>query len=247
MKTPSPMPEDWHIAVLIPARNEELLLPQCLRSVLQAARQLPSRTTCDVVVVADSCVDQTAQLAQAILQHRGQAVSVDAGNVGAARAIAAREALRRFHGDPSRCWLANTDADCEVPETWLLHQLSLAQQGYAAVAGIVDVSCFDEHLPIVEARFRLTYQIHPDGTHPHVHGANLGVRADAYLCAGGWNPLETAEDHDLWGRLRTTASPYLSDARLQVLTSGRRVGRAPLGFAGALAKHNEAASTEAVA
>lgn len=247
ISTTVPMPGEWHLAVLIPARNEELLLPQCLHSVLTAASHLPFDTTCDVIVVADSCIDQTAQLAQAILQQKGVVVSVAAGNVGAARAVAAREALRRFHGDPSRCWLANTDADCEVPETWLLHQLSLAQQGYAAVTGIVDVNCFDEHLPIVEARFRLTYQIHPDGTHPHVHGANLGVRADAYLCAGGWNPLETAEDHDLWGRLRMAVSPYLSDARLHVLTSGRRVGRAPMGFAGALAKHNEAAAGDAAA
>jgi hypothetical protein len=33
----------------------------------------------------------------------------------------------------------------------------------------------------------------------------------------------------------------LSSARLRVVTSGRRVGRAPAGFAGALAAHNETA------
>ncbi len=247
MTSPGDMRGAWHIAVIIPARNEEVLLPPCLHSVLEAARRLPNEVTCDVVLVADSCGDKTAPLAASILSGKGHVVSVEAGNVGAARAVAAREALRRFAGDPSRCWLANTDADCEVPDTWLLHQLDLAQQGYAAVAGIIDVNCFDEHLPVVEARFRLTYQIYADGTHPHVHGANLGVRADAYLLAGGWNPLPTAEDHDLWGRLRTTATSYLSDARLQVLTSGRRVGRAPLGFAGALAKHNETVLRDAAA
>ena len=93
----------------------------------------------------------------------------------------------------------------------------------------------------------MTYQINSDNTHPHVHGANLGMRADAYLAAGGWNPLTTAEDHDMWGRLRAHTGAHLSDARLQVLTSGRRTGRAPLGFAGALAKHNDAGSTDAAA
>lgn len=230
----------WHMAVLIPARDEEKLLPRCIASVLKAIRRLPADVTTDVIVVADTCVDATARLAQGLLGSRGLVLPVVAGNVGLARAVAARNALQRNPGSISSCWLANTDADCEVPDTWLLHQLQLAQSGFAAVAGIVDVDCFEEHLPVVESRFRLTYKIHGDGTHPHVHGANLGVRADAYLISGGWNPLETAEDHDLWARLRVAASPCLSDSSLQVLTSGRRVGRAPLGFAGALAKHNEA-------
>lgn len=242
-----PGPSGWHIAILIPARDEEVLLPRCLRSVLRARQHLPAGTTSDIIVIADSCADRSAMLARQVLGHRGKVVAVRAGNVGTARALAAQEALDRFHGNTSQCWLANTDADCEVPETWLLDQLHHARQGFAAVAGIVDVDCFAEHLPGVEARFRLSYKVHADGTHPHVHGANLGVRADAYLQAGGWNPLPTAEDHDLWGRLRNIASPVLSDARLQVLTSGRRIGRAPLGFAGALAKHNETVAEEVVA
>ena len=55
--------------------------------------------------------------------------------------------------------------------------------------------------------FRETYEIRPDGSHPHVHGANLGVRADAYLRAGGWADLRTAEDHDLWRRLLGSGEP----------------------------------------
>ncbi len=243
----TPQIENWHIAVLIPARNEEALLPRCLLSVLAAQRLLPAHISSDVVVVSDSCSDGTANVARQLLRSCGSVVEARAGSVGLARAMAAQTALARFGGDASRCWLANTDADCEVPATWLLDQLALAHNGYAAVAGIVDVDCFEEHLPIVESRFRMTYQINTDGSHPHVHGANLGMRADAYLAAGGWNPLTTAEDHDLWGRLRACTGPHLSDARLQVLTSGRRVGRAPLGFAGALSKHNETSSTDAAA
>jgi glycosyltransferase involved in cell wall biosynthesis len=239
--------ENWHIAVLIPARNEEALLPRCLRSVLAAQRLLPANVSSDVILVSDSCSDQTASLARKLLRNHGAVVEVHAGNVGIARAMAAQTALARFRGDAARCWLANTDADCEVPATWLLDQLALAHNGYAAVAGIIDVDCFEDHPPVVEARFRMTYQINTDGTHPHVHGANLGMRADAYLAAGGWNPLPTAEDHDLWGRLRACTGAHLSDARLQVLTSGRRLGRAPLGFAGALAKHNDSAANDAAA
>ena len=136
--------------------------------------------------------------------------------------------------------MANTDADCVVPEGWLLDQLALTKAGIEAVTGIIDVDHFGDHDAGVERRFRDTYIIHDDGTHPHVHGANLGVRADAYLRAGGWNQLTTAEDHDLWNRLGALKCQRLTVGSLKVVTSGRRVGRAPSGFAEALAAHNEA-------
>ncbi len=228
----------WHIAVLIPARNEELLLARCLRSVLAAQRRLPSNVSFDLVVVADSSVDDTYRIASAMTRQAGLVIETDAACVGAARALAAEAALSRAAAPAERCWLANTDADCEVPETWLVDQLALAVEGYVAVAGIIDVDSFAEHDAEVPTRFRLSYLLHPDGTHPHVHGANLGVRADAYVAAGGWGSLRIAEDHDLWNRLKAGRHRATADTRLSVLTSGRRVGRAPDGFAVALAAHN---------
>ena len=242
MKATTTQFDRWHIPVLIPARDEEVLLPRCLASVAVARSMLPFGVTSDVVLISDSSTDRTMELAQTLLGQDGIVVSTAAGCVGTARALAARVALSRHKGLLNRCWLANTDADCEVTPTWLLDHLRIAQKGYMAVAGIVDVHDFSEHLPVVEERFRRTYRVNADGTHPHVHGANLGVRADAYLMAGGWQALATAEDHDLWHRLHACDGPHLSDARLQVITSGRRVGRAPLGFAGALAAHNEPAA-----
>ncbi len=240
-----PMPEAaaaliTHVAVLIPARNEEALLPRCLHSVARACAALPPGITSDVVLTADSCTDRTAALARELLGAAGIMVRSEVGSVGAARALAARTALGRAQTSPAECWLANTDADCVVPPDWLTIQLRLARSGWRAVAGIIDVDHFAEHDPLVEERFRRTYPIHPDGTHPHVHGANLGVRADAYLEAGGWPALATAEDHDLWERLHMRRHPKTSDARLRVVTSGRRLGRAPRGFADALAAHNPA-------
>jgi glycosyltransferase involved in cell wall biosynthesis len=233
MKSPS-----WHIAVLIPARNEERLLPRCLYSVQVARARLPPGVTSDAILVSDSSQDGTSAIAEKILEGSGVVVHTEMGAVGAARALAAEIALQRYNGPLERCWLANTDADCEVPVDWLVDQLAIAERGFAAVAGIIDVDSFVEHQMGVKELFRLTYSINSDGSHPHVHGANLGVRADAYLRTGGWMNLETAEDHDLWERLRSCGHRHLSDASLQVITSGRRVGRAPCGFADALAAHN---------
>lgn len=238
MSTPAP----WHIVVLIPARNEEVLLPRCLHSVQAARLRLPQDVTSDVVVISDCSDDATREVAEKILGESGIVLSTDVGVVGSARAIAVEAALKRFNGSKRCCWLANTDADCEVPNDWLLNQLAAADAGYEAVAGIVDIDSFADHKPIVRDLFRLTYTIHSDGTHPHVHGANLGVRADTYLRAGGWRALATGEEHDLWERLRRGGYQRLSDAKLQVITSGRPIGRAPSGFADALAAHNGTAA-----
>ena len=67
-----------------------------------------------------------------------------------------------------------------------------------------------------------------------IRNDRLVAIADAYLSAGGWGDFETAEDHDLWSRLLKAGSRTRSISRMTVLTSGRRVGRAPNGFAGAL-------------
>ena len=228
----------WHVAVLIPARNEEELLPRCLRSVHRALAALPPPTTFDIVVAVDCSTDSTWDIAQDAMRPSGAVLITDAGVVGHARALAAEAALARHRGPHNRVWLANTDADCIVPESWLIDQLSLAAQGVDAFAGTVDVDTFEEHDPRVEERFRASYLLCPDGTHPHVHGANIGVRADVYSWAGGWRNLQTAEDHDLWNRLGALGATRVSTHRIRVITSGRKIGRAPHGFAGALAAHN---------
>jgi cellulose synthase/poly-beta-1,6-N-acetylglucosamine synthase-like glycosyltransferase len=230
----------WHIAVLVPARDEEQLLPRCLRSVLEACRRLPNGVMSDIVIVVDRSTDNTWRIAEDLIRHEGVDIETNAGSVGSSRAFAAEIALGRYRGPREHCWLANTDADCEVPADWLIQQVAIAECGYAAVAGIVDVDSFAEHEASVPHLFRMTYLIHTDGTHPHVHGANLGVRADAYLESGGWRNLLTAEDHDLWQRLHNGRHRRSSNASLRVVTSGRRIGRAPHGFVDALAVHNGA-------
>ena len=194
----------------------------------------------------DASSDETRAVAERILSGDGVVVSATEGMVGKARSLAAKTAFTRYKGPAYLHWLANTDADCCVPDTWLLDQLAIAEMNVQAIAGIVSVDSFGEHKPEVAERFHTSYVIHPDGTHQHVHGANLGVRADAYLLAGGWSALHTAEDHDLWNRLHTIGSLRASLGSVRVVTSGRRVGRAPAGFADALAAHNNEGSDSAV-
>jgi glycosyltransferase involved in cell wall biosynthesis len=229
----------WEMAVLIPARNEEALLSRCVESVIRAIDALPVTIGATIVLVSDCSTDRTAEIGHGLIGEYGNVLQTRAGTVGTARALAASYAIEKTTAPLSKFWLANTDADSIVPSSWLRDQIDFAASGIEAVAGIISVDGFEEHGPEVPARFRTSYSIHVDGTHSHIHGANLGVRADRYVDVGGWADLKTGEDHDLWGRLKRSGARLLSSAQLQVATSGRRTGRAPNGFAGALAAHND--------
>lgn len=178
-------PLKWHIAVLIPASNEQDLLPRCLTSIKEAGRLVESFASVDIVLAVDHSVDQTKSIGQAMLADSGIVIETDGGIVGEARARAAQVALDRYEGRHDLCWLVNTDADSFVPEGWLQSHLKLAQRGVQAIAGTVDVDTFKEHASFVKDRFRRSYLISADGSHPHVHGTNFGIRADWYLRAGG--------------------------------------------------------------
>jgi glycosyltransferase involved in cell wall biosynthesis len=219
------------LGVIVPARDEQDLLPSCLASVRRAARAVRGIPV-HLVAVADACRDRTPQAAR-----RGGAavVTISEGNVGAARAAGAREVLcRAGHLDPADVWLATTDADTLVPPGWLRWQLHCANQGWDAVAGTIRVADWSGYRPQTRSLFRTRYG-RGTGPHSHVHGANLGVRAAAYLQAGGFPEVPTGEDQALVAAVTAGGGRVHYTRILPVLTSGRRDSRAPDGFSGYLA------------
>jgi glycosyltransferase involved in cell wall biosynthesis len=212
--------------VIVPAHDEQRLLPSCLAALHRAARALGG-TPVHLVVVADACRDRTAQIAR-----RGGAavVTTSARSAGAARAEGAREALRRAGPlDPAQIWLATTDADTVAPPDWPRRQAACASQGWDAVAGTIRVADRAGHRPAVRALFSQRYRP-ATGPHRHVHGANLGFRASAYLRAGGFPAVPTGEDHALVAALTAAGSQVRYTRAITVTTSGRRDARAPHGF-----------------
>ncbi len=225
------------VGVIVPAHNEQDLLPSCLSSLRRAARAMRG-VPVHLIVVADACHDQTALVAR-----RGGATVVTIGtrSAGAARAAGASEALRRTrHLDPADVWLATTDADTRVPPSWLRQQARHADDGWDAVAGTITVTDWSGYHPRVRALFRRRYNA-GTGTHPHVHGANLGFRAAAYLAAGGFSDMPTGEDHALVAALTANGSRVLRTRALTVATSARREARSPHGFSDYLTRLDDPA------
>ena len=208
------------VGVVVPAHDEETLLPACLAALRDAANAL--RLPVHVVVVADACTDQTAAVARAA---GAGVIGIRARRVGAARAAGMRELLRLTSGaDPAAVWLATTDADTLVPPDWLRRQLDYANAGWDVVLGTVTVTDWDGHPPHVPVAFAERYAF-GSGPHPHVHGANLGIRASAYLAAGGFPPLRTAEDHALLAAATRAGCMVAQASDIAVETSGRRLAR----------------------
>lgn len=218
-----------HIGVVIPARDEEELLPSCLASVAAAALALEPRIRVSVVVVLDSCADDSAAATAGAALEQGlelHLLETAAGNVGAARAEGAAAAL-----DLGAGWIACTDADTLVPACWLQTQVSMAAAGYGMVLGTVVPDARDldaDHLARWQARHIL------EEGHPYVHGANLGFSADGYRTAGGFRPGTTGEDVDLAERIKAARVPWIATDWIRAVTSGRMTGRAPAGFSGYL-------------
>lgn len=210
------------IGVVVPCHNEEAWIGRCLAAILNATKhaELENERT-RVVVVLDACTDSTASQLAGIPVD---VLQIDARNVGAARAAGAAHLLAL-----EARWLAFTDADSVVDPVWLAAQLALNAD---AVCGCVEVADWSEHPELLRRRYEARYRF-ADG-HRHVHGANLGVAAKAYVLAGGFEPLRTGEDVALVRALCATGATIAWSAAPRVATSARLLGRAPDGFASLL-------------
>jgi glycosyltransferase involved in cell wall biosynthesis len=210
------------IAAIVPAHNEEAHIGDCVRSLMAAAsfHKLAGEPV-SVLVVLDHCTDRTQALAQ---RAGAMTTRVNARNVGAARALGARWAIAR-----GARWLAFTDADTVVAPSWIAEQLRLASDAVCGTVAVRDWGTYGER---TRHHHHATY-IDADG-HQHVHGANLGVSARAYLAAGGFPSLRTSEDVALVEALKNTSARLAWSAAPRVYTSARRSYKAPLGFGATL-------------
>ena len=206
------------LCIVIPAHNEEQRIGACLRAALAAGRHPAlAGETVRIVVALDSCSDRTKAIVE---EFDVEVIRVAARNVGVARAAAAQRALAM-----GARWLAFTDADTTVADDWLVQQLALQAD---VVCGTVSVEDWAPHIDAVQKHFSRTY-FAVDG-HRHIHGANLGVSADAYRRVGGFAPLPLSEDVALVEALVSSGAHVVWSAAPKVVTSARTDFRAAGGF-----------------
>lgn len=218
------------IGVSVPAHNEQAHIGACLAALLQAACHPALHGEAVLVhVVLDACTDGTLAL---VRRHarRFAAVGValhwsevDAGQVGAARAAGAAHLLAA-----GARWLAFTDADTRVSSQWLAAQLALEVDVVCGSVAVDDWSPHGRDAQLLREHFGRHY--HDRDGHRHIHGANLGVTAAAYVGAGGFAAVACHEDVLLVKALQQCGARFAWSAQPRVFTSARKDARARGGF-----------------
>lgn len=213
------------IGIVIPAHNEEEVIGLCLAHAKACAAdaQLASERV-EIVVVADACTDSTAWVAS---RHGATVRCIQARNVGCARAAGADFMLTL-----GARWLAFTDADTVVSSNWLSQQLALKSDAVCGTVEVIDWSPHGGDALFLSRHFAQSYRDEDD--HRHVHGANLGVSAEAYVRAGGFESLACSEDVAFVASLERSGAKICWSSKPRVRTSARKFARAPGGFADAL-------------
>jgi cellulose synthase/poly-beta-1,6-N-acetylglucosamine synthase-like glycosyltransferase len=210
------------VGIVVPARDEQRRIRRCVRGLVAA---LPPGVEPAVCVVADRCADRTAELAALpglhILTNRVERTIGEVRDLGFQQVCSALA-----EHEPRDVLLLSTDADSVVPPDWARRHIRLIDEGADAVAGVIELA--GRRRPPPGYASVVAEDRRAGG---NVYGANLGVRADAYLAVGGFGAVATGEDHHLWHRLGQAGYRRSYAAESTVLTSARRHGRAPGGLA----------------
>jgi glycosyltransferase involved in cell wall biosynthesis len=183
------------MAVVIPVHNEEAHLPRALAGVAAAVARLhllQPQAGVRVLVVLDSCTDGSAAIAADYAARTSWLSTLTVGfrSVGRSRRAGIWAVLGAAADNTpdaaAGLWLANTDADSRVPKNWLVAQAAMAAEGADAVLGSVEVDPVGT-APELLRSWQLQHRFREN--HPHVYGANFGIRASAYLAAGGFRGI----------------------------------------------------------
>ncbi|WP_010204875.1 glycosyltransferase [Salinibacterium sp. PAMC 21357] len=219
------------IGVVVPAKDEDQLLDAALTALTSARSTVRAHEPRDepwirIILVLDDCTDESAAIAAQ--WDEIEVLTVNYGAVGAARRHGIRHLLSTTRTAESEFWIANTDADSQVPANWLSEQWRLAQSGAEVMIGTVRPD-FNDLSETKRDRWLATHT--PGEANGHVHGANLGFRADRYREAGGFDPITEHEDVRLVEALTALGARSVATDECCVLTSGREYGRTPGGYA----------------
>jgi glycosyltransferase involved in cell wall biosynthesis len=236
------------VIIAIPARDEAERIASCLTA-LNDQHQCPDA----VVLLLNNCTDDTEAIARAMapglrfhLDVVCRHLPIAQANAGHARRLAM--ALAAGQAGPDGV-LLTTDADSIVPPDWVLRNLAVLNHGADLVCGRavidpVEAARIPTHLHAddeSECRLRallddIAWTLDPDPhdpppRHTEASGASLAVSVQAYHLGGGIPAIASGEDRAFVEALQRMDARIRHDPAIEVVVSGRVVGRARGGMA----------------
>ncbi len=193
------------VSVVVAARNEENTIERCIRSILACGYP---RERLQVVLVNDSSDDRTGEIMQKFADGRGvvytetKRSNTSARGKAQALAIGVREAQNEL--------ILFTDADCEVPVTWIRKLTGYFDPSTGLVGGFTMLKSSGWFGKMQTVDWFFLYSVAAGvmglGRPVTAIGNNLAVRRVAYDETGGYEnlPFSVTEDYILVEAIRKT-------------------------------------------
>ena len=192
------------ITFIIPVRNDEARLAQCLASIARNPHE-----ACETLVIDNGSIDGSVTVARragATVLEMPHATVAEMRNAGAK---AAKGAL-----------LAFVDADHVLDSGWVTAALDVLEDRDITATGAPYTSPGDANW-LQRAYGRLRPELKGSVPVDWLGSGNLIVRAEAFDRVGGFDTsLETCEDVDLCNRLRLRGFRLIADERLRSVHLG---------------------------
>ena len=209
------------ITVIIPARNEESNIAQCLRAVL--AQQYPAHLL-EVIVVDDHSEDDTFAVARSFADGRLSCIQMahqakPDGKMVAYKKAALTAGIARAKGT----LIVTTDADCTAPATWLQYIACIYEQQQPSM--VVAPVIFTSDRSMVQV-FQLIDFMSMQGITAAAHtmkmgnmsnGANLAFTKDVFNKVHGYEGVDNLASGDDY--LLMMKISRLPDAKIAYLHS----------------------------
>ena len=235
--------------VAIPVRDEAERIAACLTALDRQSRRPDA-----VVLMLNNCTDATEAIVRALAPQLRFALDVACQDLpphqagaGYARRLALQLAATQA-GDSDGI-LLTTDADAVAPPDWIAQNLCAVENGADIVCGRavidpIEAATIPAHLQEDDAReCRLialldviAYSLDPephDGMprHTEASGASLAVRTGWFHRVGGIPAIQSGEDRAFVRASWMIDARVRHDPMVQVIVSGRILGRAEGGMA----------------
>jgi Glycosyl transferase family 2 len=255
--------------VVVPAKNEEELLPSALQALAEqkTLTNAPlSHNTYEVLLLINNSRDRSAQIARSFQRlYPGFRLHVierefedKNAHIGYVRRLLMDEACARLEAaGVSNGSILSTDADTRAAPNWICRNLQELGNGADVVGGrIVVPPCEQASLDSrTQALYRYDHlyarlvcwvedrwdpETHdPWPRHHHHFGASLAIRPTAYMTAGQLPPRRFLEDLALYDALLRRDLRIRHSNLVRVFTSARIKGRTRFGLSRQLSNWEE--------
>jgi len=187
------------ISVIIPARNEEENIVNCLNSI---CNQSYPKDLFEVLVIDDQSTDNTASIINNYASQNVNLISlkdfVTTKEINSYKKKAIEIAVQRSTGE----LIVTTDADCYVPENWLQTIAAFYEEYHPAfIAAPVAIDCSNKFIEFFQGLDFMTLQgITGASVHKKIHsmcnGANLAYTKKAFEEVGGFAGIDNIASGD---------------------------------------------------